>query len=398
MTAADWNTWRMIEIRPPKPGEERTVFWDLPRLRSTSELVLGTPRVGFMTTLAFFENWPTNPSNAYRVTTNQALIIGLGRSFDDRNTTVQVMETSVDDQHAQPGTACFACHQVLDPMRDFFRQSFSITYSQQLGAKLPGPLPAEGVFTVDGSPPVRGNGVVAFAEAMAQHPAFATSWVQKMCHLANASPCREDDPELKRVADVFRASGYDFKTLVRESFSSPLVTYAEKTKTADIDGPVAGIARQEQWCARLSNRLGVRDACNLRGASPLPAATAKTMRNLSAGIPGGSYVRADVTPVMPHDPNLFFSSGTEKVCALLAGQLVETATGRWNVAGKDAALEDFVQLLVGLPPSDERAPLVRAALVRHYEGAVAAKEKPEDALRSTFAVACSSAPAVSSGL
>ena len=66
---------------------------------------------------------------------------------------------------------------------------------------------------------------------------------------------------------------------------------------------------------------------------------------LSLGIPGSAYSRADENPVTPHDSNLFFSSATEKLCM-----------------------------------------------------AVAAKEPPAEALRSTFTAACSSPFAVALGL
>jgi hypothetical protein len=401
-TEEDWNTWRMVTIRQPKDAaEERTLFWDLPKLRSNNELVLAMPRVGFMTTLAFFSNWATNPSNSYRVTTNQALIVALGRSFDDRSSTVQVSETSVETLHVQPGTPCFGCHQTLDPMRDFFKQSYSLTYFQQLGAPTNrrNPIPATATFTVDGSTPVQGNGVGAFARAVSEHPRFALAWTQKLCQLANSSRCETDDPELQRVAGIFREKNYDFKTLLREIYSSPLVTYAAKTKTAETEGVVIGIARRDALCTRISNRLNLKDACNLRGESALPRTTATSAQNLSLGIAGSSYARADEQPVMPHDPNLFFTSATEKLCSLLATQLVENGTtSRWRVASKDAAFDEFVSVVMGLPSGDDRGPLLRDVLARHYDGAIAAKEKPADALRSAFVLACSGPSAVSTGL
>jgi hypothetical protein len=400
-TEDDWNNWRMVTIRPPKDAsEERTLFWDLPKLRAQNELVLSMPRVGFMTTLAFFANWATNPSNSYRVTTNQTLIVALGRSFDDRTSTVQVSETSVDALHVQPGTVCYGCHSTLDPMRDFFKQSYSLTYFQQLSAanNKRNPIPATATFTVDGSAPVQGAGVTALAQALAGHPLFAVAWTQKLCQLANSSRCQTDDPELQRVAGVFRDSKYDFKTLVRELYSSPLVTYGAKTKTADSEGVVISIARRETLCTRLSNRLAIKDVCNLRGESALPRATATSTKNLSFGVAGSTYARADEQPVMPHDPNLFFTSGTEKLCGVLAAQLVETATSKWKVATKDAAIDEFVSLVMGLPGNDDRTPLFRNVLQQHYTDAIAAKEKAADALRSTFVLACSSPLAISAGL
>jgi hypothetical protein len=396
----DWNTWRMVTVRAPREGEERTTFWDLPRLRNpaTTELVLATPRVGFLTTLAFFANWPTNPSNSYRVTVNQALIVALGRSFDDSDTAVQVAETSVDAQHAEPGTVCYACHQVLDPMRDFYKQSYSLTYFQQLSPLDPKnpPLPPEGVFNVDGAI-VRGNGVASLANALATHPRFAVNWTQKLCQLANASPCDEEDPELQRVAQAFAGSNHDFRVLVGELLSSPLVTYAQHTQSVDKTGVVLSIARRDTYCDRLGNRLGIKDLCNQQNESSLPRIAGQA-RNLSLGLPGSAYARADEHPVTPHDPNLFFISATEKLCMALAGQVVEGPTGRWKVNTADAAFGDFVTLLMGVPPRDPIAQRLKDILSSNYLQAIAAKETPVEALRSTFTLACSSPLAVSSGL
>ena len=286
--------------------------------------MLATPRVGFLTTLAFFANWPTNPSNSYRVTVNQALIVALGRSFDDSDTAVQVAETSVDAQHAEPGTVCFACHQVLDPMRDFYKQSYSLTYFQQLSTAGP-QEPA----------PARRGGLQRRRQHRARqrrggagqrpgHPPAASppNWTQKLCQLANASPCDEEDPEFQRVAEVFAGSNHDFKVLVGELLSSPLVTYAQHTRSVDKAGVVLSIARRDSYCDRLGNRLGIKDLCNQQNESSLPRIAGQA-RNLSLGMPGSAYARADEHPVTPHDPNLFFISATEKLCMALAGQLVE---------------------------------------------------------------------------
>jgi hypothetical protein len=400
-TPADWNTWRMVDVRLPKAGEERTTFWDLPRLRdpNTVELVLGAPRIGFLTTLAFFANWPTNPSNQYRVTVNQALIVALGRSFDDRATTVQVTETGVDAMHVQPGTPCFGCHQILDPMRDFYKQTYSLTYFQQLSPLDPKnpALPAEAVFNV-GASVVRGQGVDTLAHAMADSELFATAWTQKVCQLANASPCDEGDPEFTRIAGVWKQSGYDWKILLREMLSSPLVTYANRTQSADSAGVVMSIARRDNYCDRLGNRLGVKDLCNQHGESTLPKIAGQA-HNLSLGIPGSAYARADEHPVTPHDPNLFFASATEKLCIAIAGQVVESGVNaRWKVAAKDAAIAEFVSLLMGVPPSDPMNARLVDILQRHYTAALATHELAADALRSAFTLACSSPLAISSGI
>jgi hypothetical protein len=395
---ADWEAWRMVTIRQPRPGEERTIFWDLPHLRDPkADLVVSTPRVGFMTTLAFFANWPTNTSNSYRVTTNQALIVALGRSFDDRGVTIQVNETSVDDMHVKPGTACYACHAQLDPMRDFFRQSFSIPYSTQLTGT---GVPAMATFSVDGSAPVTGSGVVAFAQAMAKHPRFAVAWTQKLCQFANASACADDDPELVRVADAFRAGNHDFHLLVRELFSSPLVTFARETKTAKDNGVAIGITRRETLCAALEQRMQIGDFCSIRQATPGQRnVVVNTARNLALSIPGAGYARGDEAPLLPHDPSMFFSSASENLCDLLATALVDARmNSRYTSNQREQAVNDFVTTVMGLPAGDPRAPEMRTILTDHLNDALKAGVNPTLALRSTFTLACESPLAVSLGL
>ncbi|HEY2899710.1 MAG TPA: hypothetical protein VGL59_03965 [Polyangia bacterium] len=400
-TDADWANWKMVTIRAPKTADEpRTIFWNLPQLQTATELVLATPRVGFMTTPAFFANWPTNTSNQARVTMNQTLIVGLGVSFDDRGTTVQVSESTSDAMHVTPGTPCYGCHQTLDPMRDFFRQSFDDVYSQQLNATQAG-VPGIATFTVDGSPPVTGTGIFALADAMAAHPRFPVAWTQKLCRLANSASCSEDDPEFLRVANVFQSSSFDFKKLVRELFASPLVTFAAPSKTATDNGIVVGIARRETLCASLESRFGIADVCGIHGFYKANAANKDkiTASNLAGAVPGDGYARGSEVPLMPHDPSLFSVSGTDNLCGLLAGQLVDAGSGsRYTSAGKDAAIADLVSNVMGLPANDMRAAPMASLLNQHYSDAMAAGETASDALRSTFVLACTSPLAISLGL
>jgi hypothetical protein len=408
-TLEDWDAWRWVTIRRPRvPDEERTVFWDLPRLRDPAnrEMVLNTPRVGFMTTMAFFANWPTNLSNSYRVTANQALIVGLSRSFDDRGTTVLVNETTVDDMHVLPGTACFGCHMTLDPMRDFFRQSYSIYYFQQHDVANP-KLPKLATFTVDGSTPVTGTGVLAFARAMAGHPQFARAWTQKLCQFANSESCGEDDPELSRVAKAFADSRFQWKTLVRELFSSPLVTFAAPTKTAQEQGVVVSITRREALCAALEHRLKLPDVCSLI-PGPLPpgvgvmgqANIRNRARNLALAVPGGGYARGDENPLLPHDPNLFFHAATENLCLTLASLLVDTPAGQnlFISARRDDTIARMVSILMGVPPSDPRYRELVDLLREHHQDAIRSGAVAREATQSTFMLACASPFSVALGL
>src|SRR5215471_8000856 len=88
LTTADFTDWTMVTIRAPKTGEAVTPFWDLPSLRTATELVLTIPRTGFFSTPAFFANWQTNTSNQMRVTLHQTLIVATGSSIDGTDTTL----------------------------------------------------------------------------------------------------------------------------------------------------------------------------------------------------------------------------------------------------------------------------------------------------------------------
>ena len=66
-----------------------------------------------------------------RVLLNQTLIVALGRPIDLSNTTAPPRLDALNAVHAVPGTACYGCHQALDPMRQFFRQTYTLFFSQQ---------------------------------------------------------------------------------------------------------------------------------------------------------------------------------------------------------------------------------------------------------------------------
>jgi hypothetical protein len=102
---------------------------------------------------------------------------------------------------------------------------------------------------------------------------------------------------------------------------------------------------------------------------------------------------------MPHDSNLFFVSGTENLCAQVAGQLITAgAASKYSAGKKDEAIADFVATVMGLPGADPRAPEIADVLNQHFADAVASGQSATDALRSTYVLACSSPLSLSSGL
>jgi hypothetical protein len=335
---------------------------------------------------------------------NQTLIVALNHSFDGSNSTVPVSETGLDAEHAAPGTACYLCHQTLDPMKQLLTQSFSLFYHEQMDATK---AAQTGVFTFDGVSQVE-SGAGALASSLANHPSFATAWAQKLCFYADSAGCSEDDPEFQRVVTAFQASNLDWKTLVRELFSSPLVTGAADTKTYDDRGMPVSVARLAHFCGALELRLGISDPCGVSGLPGLTSAQ-NTIATLARGLPSDGYSRGAETPILPTDSSLFFRSGTENICRHLADQMVNVAAAptatpprlasKYQSTAPDAAIADFVTTLMGLPAGDPRAAEAQQILSQHYQNALATTGiKAVDALKSTFVLACTAPSTISVGL
>jgi hypothetical protein len=410
-TDADFSDWHLVTIRQPKPStmagqpaEATTTFYDVATLRNATELVLNVPRIGFFSTPAFFANWSTNSSNLYRVTMNQTLIVGLGKSFDGSGSTVPVSETGLDGEHAAPGTPCYGCHQTLDPMKQLITQTYSLFYHEQTTATA---IAQNGVFTFDGVSQIE-DGSPALAASLASHPDFAAAWAQKLCYFAASAACTPSDPEFQRVVGLFQASKLDWKTLVRELFSSPLVTGAAHTQTADDRGTPVSVARRAQLCGLYGSRLGLSDPCGLSGLPGLSSAQ-NTIATLANGLPSDGYSRGAEVPVLPTDSSLFFRSGTENICRHLADQMVDVAAStsatnprpasRYQSKNPDAAIADLVHTLMALPDGDPRATDALQILTAHYQAALQMTGiKATDALKSTFVLACTAPSTISVGL
>jgi hypothetical protein len=399
LTAADFDTWQMVTVRPPAAGEKTTSFYDLATLRTTSELVLVTPRIGFFTTPAFFANWQTNTSNQMRVTTNQALIVALGSSVDGTDPTTPASTSGLDTTHAaQP--ACAACHKTLDPTRSILASTYSWNYHQQVDpafSSVPGSFEFRGVTV---SPM---TSVGQFGSTLAQHPLFAAAWANKLCYYANSQACDANDPEFSRVVGVFQASGYSWQALVRELLSSPITTHAAPTQTAIDDGEIIAVSRRDHLCAALNARLGLTDVCGLDAINKSPVAT--TVPQIVSGLPSDGYGRGAVAPVLPNEPTLFYRAGTENICEAIAALVVDVPTAKqlpgvkqWSSTQPAQAVSDFVQTIMALTPSDPRSTQAQTILSSHFTAAVQSGATATNALKSTFVAACLSPSAVSIGM
>lgn len=399
-TAADWDNWKVVTIRRPMGSEQPTAFFDIAKLRTGTELVVNTPRVGFMTTPAFFANWPTNPSNQHRVTINQTTIVALNKSFDDTiNNNIPSIDTDTDPvDHVKPGTICYSCHLSLDPMRQLFRQTYSFYGSEQTDAAqkaLPGAFAFDNELIMNLT-----GGIDDLASNLAKHHRLPIAWAQKLCYYANSTSCNEEDPEFLRVVEVFKSSNFNFRTLMREMFASPLVTLAKRTQTfTEQEAPVT-IQRQEHFCSALSSRMGISDVCamnTISGLTPLQTAVS----SLSLSIPAASYSRGAESPVVSRDPNLFFRASIENICRRIADEVIDKTPGtpRYTSTMPQPAIDDFVKTVMGIPQADARHVAARNILAEHFDAASkTAGIVAKDALKSTFVLACSSPTSVSSGL
>jgi hypothetical protein len=412
-TQQDVSDWQWVTVRPLAAGETRVMPYDIPTLRASTDLGMALPRVGFYTTPAFLALWNTNDSNQHRVTANQTLLVALGQSFTSANSIVPLSANGLDAAHAVDGSECFGCHKSLDPMRQFWATQYDFNDRNDFVARAgngvaanPRPATTGGGFAF-GTVNSTGGNMLALGPLLAQvsdlldpsQPAnrFAIAMTQKLCFFANSSSCVESDPEFRRVAHVFETSNYDFMTLVKELFSSPLVTGAKETVTADQMGLTVSISRRDQLCAAMSNRLAKPDLCSL--VVTLPSTAQAATAKIATSVPEDAFSRGSEVPIMASDPTLFYSAATELLCENIATLVVDATAGTvWSSTDSMGAMADIVQRVMGYPPTDPAYAGALQILKDNYSSHVAAKATPTNALRSTFSLACESPTSLSFGL
>lgn len=397
LTAADYKDWRMVTINRASDAAPETLFFDVEGNRKSNTLNLFTQRVGYFTTPSFFAQYPTNLSNQARATINQTMIVGLGSAIDVPNSVTLADAPGLDPEHMD-NPACVACHRSLDPMKRFFRANYTLNYSMQLDPKqtaIPGTFLFGGVTD-------HGSTMYDLGKQIGNHPKFKIAWTQKLCAWANSGTCLADDPELVRIAGVFASTGYDWNKLVKELFTSPLVTYSAPTQTTQTIGAPVAIARRAQLCATLSNRLGLPDACGLQTLQAGSCATdcppkSQTVASISANLPSDGYSRGAVGALYVNNPDPFYRSSVEQICALLAEQVVDPTSGTalFSSSNTATAVADIAHRLMGLDKTRDTQAI--AVLTEHYDAATASGKSPTVALKSTFILACLSPWVVSVG-
>ena len=389
ITYGDYNQWRMITIRQPQNANEPTTqFYDLPALRSTDTMVLNVPRVGFYTTPAFFAGWQTNGSNQARVTINQALIVGLNHAIDGSLSIAPPNLSALDTEHAPPGSACYACHETLDPMRQVYRRDYSLFFSVQSN---PNERNLAGAFAFDGVS-VPEDSIADLGNNFANHPSFALAWAQKLCNFANSSACDATDPELQRVAQVFASSNYSWNVLVQTMFASPLVTNAGPTQTAQTWGVTVATTSKERICAALANRLGLTDPC-AQQASARSISALRTVPTITQVLPSLQYSRGDPLPVFVTGPSMLYVAGMENLCSDVANAVVDTGVNAlYNSGDPNTAIADLVHNVMGVPEGKDAVPI--QILADNYAASIEGGDNKVNALRNTFVLGCMSPTAI----
>jgi hypothetical protein len=379
LTDADFADWRFVDIQVAPSRDVVPLFYDLDALRGISTIQLRQPRVGFMNTPAFLANWETNEDNQFRVTTSQSLIVALGKILSPADATQPVRLDGLAKEHAAPSTACYGCHQFLDPMREYFAQSYSYTFQRpdKLGAITPS-------FAFQGYVHDGGR-MMDFAQALSDHPKLASGWTQKLCYWANSQACDESDPAFTAAAQAFVDSGFDFKTLLLELLASPLVTGAEQYQSYAALQPFVSITRKQHLCRLLDARLGVSDACGVASA-------------FAGLVPEDEFSRGAAEPVQAAVTGLFHYAAVEKLCSRLATRLVGNGENMpLEPSDPEGVLDTLVERLMGLGLGTARHDAVRSKLQEHFDEAKASSNA-QTALRSAFVVACVSPEVQAVGL
>ena len=414
-TTSDLTDWQWVTIRKLNSGENLIQPYDLPTLRTTTTLPLNLPRVGYFTTPAFMALWQTNNSNQHRVTANQTLLVAFDQTFTPDNLLIPLNPVGLDSSHATTGTQCYGCHKNLDPMREFWETQYDFNDRNDFltsnffgGVPNPRPSTTGGVLAWDDVNSAGGD-IIALSNLLLQVndeadpnqtiSRFAMAMAKYLCFYANSSECVESDPEYRRIALAFANSGFDFPTLIRELFSSPLVTDASDTATFDADGFVISVSRRGHLCASLSNRLGVADVCALQ--VPLPSSAQSATLKIAGSVAADAFSRGSQTPVTPSPATLFYRAGTEMLCENVAALVVDATSGSvYTSSDATNSIAAMVQNIVGYPPSDSHYASALDILTRHYNNAQTSpySATKTNALRSTFSLACQSPTSLGIGM
>ena len=380
LTDADYSDWRFVDLEQATSAANVPRFYDLETLRTATTVPLMQPRNGFFTSPAFLANWETNEDNQFRVTTSQTLIVALGEIC--RPPTRRCRSTWPAWPRSTPSPARPATAATSSSIRCASTSpGSSRSNTRLLTARAP---------SLDRSLSRASFRMAATSTTSRRRWQGTPSSRRVGCRScvtgAKSQPCDTADPEFVRVAKAFVDSGYDFKTLLVELMSSPLVTGASGLQTFATAEPFVSITRKQHLCQLLDARMGIDDACGVA--------------SLFAGlVPEDEFARGSAEPVQTAVTGLFHFAASEQLCLKLASKLVgDAAASRFQVSEPASVIDELTSSLMGLPPGHSRHDTTRGELQAHYDAVLAAGNTKTDALRSTFVVACQSPDVTAIGL
>ena len=373
---SDWRTVTLTQANTPANTQYiAQTAQDLRAIPDGGNLALLAPRVGFFTTPVFFQSWESNVGNKFRVTANQAMIVGLGLTFQAGDATPHGDLTGLDSEHAgEENPECYACHRLMDPMTRIFANHYNVTTSRALANK--GNTPAAFAFF---GHEAELNNMDDLGQAIANHPHFGAAWTGKLCTWANSGPCDESGSEFKRLVDAFKNSGFDMKTLIIDMFSSPLITGVNYIDDFDSKAPQVVINRANHFCNTLITRLNQVRAAKGLPESPLADVCNlnNTAMNKASLIPEDLYNRGVVDLIQSVSFDPFLAKGYEQVCDATKAEIVRAGAGNgvvgsakynaiFNSNQVDNVIAEMVTYIMAIPPSSPNYAETVSALKKMY--------------------------------
>lgn len=371
MTAEDFNDWRLIEFAASGNNTSAPAFDQVAAyraLRHGDRVSFGIPRVGFFSSPAFLAKWPTNQENQFRVTTSQALLAGLNEPFDAADPTTAALPLAASDTaHSQPGTSCFQCHRLMDPMRNVFANIYTtVGYRYRSPASEPSGFAFQGVTR-------EMSDLASFGQIIASHPKFVSGWAQKICSYFNSQTCSEDDPEFAMIVAEARVGSFDLIKMYRRFASSPIVTGHATTSMYREKPFLISSARENHLCHAINVRTN-----HLRKKMGVSAwaEDQQFCAHRNATLPKVIFARDEVARgdagfVQPTAQSAFRTRAAERFCSDLGDFLSPATTVGFlpseTESDREESLNAIAEIFLGYPPAHESHLKIKAALASLWD-------------------------------
>ena len=296
------------------------------------------------------------------------MIIATGKTFTPGDTThLNTDAQGIDLELFPMGSECYGCHKNLDPMRHAFLQTYDPINTRFVA---PETLPPPTDFAFQGHS-VSIDTLHSWAEALASHPNFAKAWVLKLCQWANTITCDSNHEAVTELAADFDNAGFDMTHLIKNFFSSPLITETSYREGTDVPGAQVSVARKGHYCRALYVRLSaVRQAQGREMNSRLDVCNKDgDIEILSASLPNDAVVRGSIDLHQPKDSSPMVSVAIEGMCSLSADTVVSSRVNNsaFDPSDPTRALDLMIEHLLGIPTGTERFMQQRQRFQKLYE-------------------------------